>query len=159
VNPAHQSEINDVPDTTSESMSRVYAILVFQGAPRAGHGDGKQHHEDAIWRFGSNTICQRNCIDAMSVDGLDGRIDTDVFDRKAAEGREKQRKCLELIREFQGANRTGFDRDIGLQELAQNRRHGVPSAVVSGKAEPPPLRANELHLEGRSPCGSAPPTG
>jgi hypothetical protein len=46
-------------------------------------------------------------------------MDTDFFDRKATEWREKQRKCLELIREHQYANQTYLDEGIRLLELAQ----------------------------------------
>ena len=49
----------------------------------------------------------------------DGGIDTDVFDRKAAEWRRDQRKCLNLIREHRNANETYFDEGICLIELAQ----------------------------------------
>jgi hypothetical protein len=61
----------------------------------------------------------QNRIDAMYVDKLDGWIDTDFFDRKAAEWREVQRKCLELIREHQDANQTYLEEGIQLLELAQ----------------------------------------
>ncbi len=58
-------------------------------------------------------------IDAMYVDKLDGRIDTNFFDRKSAEWREEQRKCLALIREHQDSNQTYLDEGIRLLELAQ----------------------------------------
>jgi len=54
----------------------------------------------------------------MYVDKLDGRIDSDFFDHKAAEWREEQRKCLELIHEHQDANQTYLDEGIRLLELA-----------------------------------------
>ena len=43
----------------------------------------------------------------------------DFFDRKAAEWREEQQKCLELIREHQDANQTYLDEYTRLLELAQ----------------------------------------
>ena len=55
----------------------------------------------------------------MYIDKLDGRIDTDSFDRKAAEWRGEQEKCLEMIREHQNANQNYFDEGIRLLELAQ----------------------------------------
>ena len=55
----------------------------------------------------------------MYVDKLDGRIDTDFFDRKAAEWRAEQQECLELIRGHQDANQTYLDEGIRLLELAQ----------------------------------------
>ncbi|MGD8207442.1 MAG: DUF3387 domain-containing protein [Thiohalocapsa sp.] len=58
-------------------------------------------------------------FDLLKKDKLDGRIDTDFFDRKAAEWREEQGKCLALIREHQDANQTYLDEGIRLLELAQ----------------------------------------
>ncbi|EAR22155.1 recombinase family protein [Nitrococcus mobilis] len=88
-------------------------------ALRVSHGDEKQHHEDAIRRIQAEYNRLQNRIDAMYVDKLDGRIDIDFFDRKAAEWREEQRKCLALIREHQDANQTYLDEGIRLLELAQ----------------------------------------
>ncbi|MGB5775147.1 MAG: recombinase family protein [Sedimenticolaceae bacterium] len=88
-------------------------------ALRVSHGDEKQHHEDAIRRIQAEYDRLQNRIDAMYVDKLDGRIDTDFFDRKAAEWREEQRKCLALISEHQDANQTYLDEGIRLLELAQ----------------------------------------
>ena len=88
-------------------------------ALRVSHGDEKQHHEDAIRRIQTEYDRLQNRIDAMYVDKLDGRIDTDFFDRKAAEWRTEQQKCLELIRGHQDANQTYLDEGIRLLELAQ----------------------------------------
>jgi hypothetical protein len=61
----------------------------------------------------------------MYVDRLDGRIDTDFFDRKAAEWRGEQQKCLELIRGHQDANQSYLDEGIRLLELAQKAGRSV----------------------------------
>jgi hypothetical protein len=74
-------------------------------ALRVNHGDEKQYHDGAIRRIQAEYDRLQNRIDGMDVDELDGRIDTDFFDRKAAEWREEQRKCLELIREHQAQTR------------------------------------------------------
>jgi len=103
-----------------------FILVVAWGARRAAqprigvsYGDEKQHHEDAIRRIQAEYDRLQNRIDAMYVDKLDGRIDTDFFDRKAAEWRGEQQKCLELIRDHQDANQTYFDEGIRLLELAQ----------------------------------------
>jgi site-specific DNA recombinase len=88
-------------------------------ALRVSHGDEKQHHQDAIRRIQAEYDRLQNRIDAMYVDKLDGRVDTDFFDRKAAEWRNEQQKCLELISEHQDANQTYLDEGIHLLELAQ----------------------------------------
>ena len=48
-------------------------------------------------------------IDAVCVDKLGGRMDTNFFDRKPAEWREERRKFLVLISEHQDANQTYLD--------------------------------------------------
>ena len=88
-------------------------------ALRVSHGDEKQHHDDAIRRIQAEYDRLQKRIDAMYVDKLDGRIDTEFFDLKAAEWREEQRKCLVRISEHQDANQTYFDEGIRLLELAQ----------------------------------------
>ncbi len=88
-------------------------------ALRVSHGDEKQHHDDAIRRIQAEYDRLQNRIDAMYIDKLDGRIDTDFFDRKAAEWRSEQQKCLELIRGHQDANQTYLNEGIRLLELAQ----------------------------------------
>tara|TARA_R110002049_G_scaffold157662_2_gene322641 strand:+ start:200 stop:799 length:600 start_codon:yes stop_codon:yes gene_type:complete len=88
-------------------------------ALRVSHGDEKQHHKDAIQRIQAEYDRLHKRIDAMYLDKLDGRIDTDFFDRKAVEWRGEEQKCLELIREHQDANQTYLDEGIRLFELAQ----------------------------------------
>ena len=55
----------------------------------------------------------------MYVDKLDGRIDATFFDRKAAEWRSEQSRCLETIQGHQDANQTYLEEGIALLELAQ----------------------------------------
>ena len=88
-------------------------------ALRVSHGDEKRHHEEAIRRIRTEYDRLQNRIDVMYVDKLDGRIDTDFFDRKAAEWREEQGKCPVLIGERQDVNQTYLDEGIRLLELAQ----------------------------------------
>jgi hypothetical protein len=56
-------------------------------ALRVSHEDERQHHEDAIRRIQAEYERLQNRIDAMYIDKLDGRVDADFFDRKAAEWR------------------------------------------------------------------------
>lgn len=119
------------PYTREEVLEERFAELLDQlrfddevlawvsQALRVSHGDEKQHHDEAIERIQAEHDRLQKRIDAMYVDKLDGRIDTDFFDRKAAEWRDEQKKCLERIREHQEANQTYFDEGIRLLELAQ----------------------------------------
>jgi len=88
-------------------------------ALHVSHDDEKQHHEDAIRRIQAEYNRFQNRIDAMYIDKLDGRIDVDFFDQKAAEWRAEQQRCLEAIRGHQDANQTYLDEGIRLLELAQ----------------------------------------
>ena len=119
------------PYTREEELDERFAELLdclrfddevlawVSAALRVSHGDEKQHHEEAIHRIQAEYDRLQDRIDAMYVDKLDGRIDTDFFDRKAAEWRAEQQKCLELIREDQDANQTYFEEGIRLLELAE----------------------------------------
>ena len=55
-----------------------YLAWVSQ-ALRVSHGDEKQHHDDAIRRIQAECDRLQDRIDAMYVDKLDGRIDTDFL--------------------------------------------------------------------------------
>jgi site-specific DNA recombinase len=127
-------------------------------ALRVSHGDEKQHHEDAIRRIQADYDRLQNRIDAMYVDKLDGRIDTDFFDRKAAEWREEQRKCLELIREHQDANQTYLDDGIRLLELAQKAGALFREQSPAEKRPGARFRTIGLHVEGWPAHGRIPPT-
>lgn len=55
----------------------------------------------------------------MYIDRLDGRVDKDFFDRKAAEQRRNPQKCPELICGHPDPNPTYFDENIQILEMAQ----------------------------------------
>jgi len=61
-------------------------------ALHVSHADEKQHHKDAIRRIQAEYDRLQNRSDAMYVDKLDGRTDTDFFDHKAAGWRELGRQ-------------------------------------------------------------------
>ena len=65
------------------------------------------------------TKCPVWGVDVMYFDRLDGRIDTEFFDRKTAKLRTEQQECLELIRGHQDANQAFLDEGIRFLELAQ----------------------------------------
>ena len=88
-------------------------------ALHVSHDDEKQHHGDAIRRIQAEYDRFQNRIDAMYIDKLDGRIDADFFDKKAAEWRVEQQRCLAAIRGHQDADQTYLDEGIRLLELAQ----------------------------------------
>ena len=68
---------------------------------------------------GRSAFSEMVAIDVRYIDKLDGRIDSDFFDRKAAQWRDEQQKCLALILDHQGANQCYLDEGIRLLELAQ----------------------------------------
>ena len=83
------------------------------------HRDEKQHHDDPVRRIKADHDRLQSHIDAIYIDKLDGRIDTEFFDQKAAEWRGEQQKCLDLICGHQDANQTYLDEGLRLVELAQ----------------------------------------
>jgi len=88
-------------------------------ALRESHGDEKRHHEEAIARFQAEYVRLQARIDAMYVDKLDGRVDADFFDRKAAEWRSEQERALRSIEAHQGANQNSLEEGVQLLELAR----------------------------------------
>lgn len=58
-------------------------------------------------------------IDAMYMDKLDGRIDNDFFDRKAAEFRSEQSRVMRDVEAHQNANQSYIEDGIRLLDLAR----------------------------------------
>ena len=83
------------------------------------HEDEKRCHDEAILRLQAEFTRLQNRIDAMYVDKLDGRIDTDFFDRKAAEWRVEQDRIQQAIEQHQAANRVYLVEGVRLLELAR----------------------------------------
>jgi hypothetical protein len=88
-------------------------------ALRQSHDDTKRHHEAAIARLHSEYNRLQTRIDGMYVDKLDGRIDSEFFDRKACEWRKQQELLLRSVEEHQAANQTYLEEGVRLLELAQ----------------------------------------
>ncbi len=89
-------------------------------ALRESHEDEKRHHEEAITRLQAEYRRLQARIDAMYVDKLDGRIETEFFERKSAEWRADQDRCQRLIEQHKAANQTYLEEGIRLLELAQS---------------------------------------
>jgi site-specific DNA recombinase len=87
---------------------------------RQSHVDEKRHREEAITRLEAEYKRLQYRIDAMYVDKLAGRIDAAFFDRKAAEWRAEQDKCLAAIVRHQDANESYIEEGIRLLELAKS---------------------------------------
>jgi hypothetical protein len=91
-------------------------------ALRESHQDQKKFHEEAIAKLQKEHKRIQDRIEAMYMDKLDGRIDTDFFDRKTAESRSEQCRLLRDIEAHQVANRSYIEEGIQLLELA-HRAH------------------------------------
>jgi site-specific DNA recombinase len=89
-------------------------------ALRQSHDDEKLEHGAAIAREQAEYNRLQSRIDAMYVDKLDRRIDAAFFDRKAAEWRQEQARCLRAIEQHQAANQSYITEGIQLLELARN---------------------------------------
>jgi hypothetical protein len=67
-----------------------------KGALRESHGDEKKFHDEEIVKQHEHGRIQDR-LDAMYIDKLDGRIDTNFFDCKAAEWRAEQERVRRAI--------------------------------------------------------------
>src|SRR5262249_24108909 len=68
------------------------------------HDDEKKFHDQALARLQAEYTKLQSRLDAMYVDKLDGRIDADFYDRKAAEWQVDQTQLLRSIEEHQATN-------------------------------------------------------
>lgn len=84
------------------------------------HADEKREHEQAVARFEAehDRLLQR--IHAMYVDKLDGRIDTEFFDRMSAEWRAEQDRCVREIERHSAADQSYLEEGLRVLELAKN---------------------------------------
>ena len=94
-------------------------VVVWVGeALRQSHVDEKKFHEEAIARLEAEYKTFQNRLDQMYLDKLDGRIDAQFFDRKAAEWRAEQERVRRAIREHEGANENYLESGVRLLKLA-----------------------------------------
>ena len=88
-------------------------------ALRESHGDERKCHEEASAKLQREHRHIQDRIDAMYMDKLDGRIDNNFFDRKAAEFRSEQCRVMRDIETHQNANQSYIEEGIRLLDLAQ----------------------------------------
>jgi DNA invertase Pin-like site-specific DNA recombinase len=101
-----------------------------------GHADERKAREDAIARLQSEHQRVQGRIEAMYVDKLDGRIDNEFFDRKAADFRAEQVRIMSDIETHQHANQTYIEEGVRLLALA----HRAPIMF----ADQPPAEKRKL---------------
>ena len=56
----------------------------------------------------------------MYLDKLDGRVDSEFFDKMSAQWREEQNRCLREIERHEGAERSYMDEGVQILELARS---------------------------------------
>ncbi|MCY4008008.1 MAG: recombinase family protein [Rhodobacteraceae bacterium] len=89
-------------------------------ALQASHAEEQQEHQAAISRLDAECTRLGERIDAMYIDKLDGRIDGAFFDRKSAEWRAAQNRCLREIAHHQQAGPSYIHEGVALLDLARN---------------------------------------
>ncbi len=87
-------------------------------ALRESHRDEKQFHAEAMAKLQRECKRIQDRLEAMYLDKLDGRIDADFFDRKAAEFRAEQQRILRDMEFHQNADQSYIEEGIQLMELA-----------------------------------------
>jgi len=88
-------------------------------ALRESHIDEKQHHGHAIETLHAEYMRLQKRIDDMYLDKLDGRIETEFFDRKASEWGSEQARIRQDIEQHEGANQTYLEEGLRVLELAR----------------------------------------
>jgi DNA invertase Pin-like site-specific DNA recombinase len=88
-------------------------------AMRDGHEDERKVHADAIVRLQREHQRVQERVDRMYDDKLDGRIDNDFFDRKAAEFRAEQARINTDIAAHDAVMETYVDEGARLGDLAR----------------------------------------
>jgi DNA invertase Pin-like site-specific DNA recombinase len=83
-----------------------------------GSADERKTHEDAIARLQREHQRVQDRIEAMYVDKLDGRIDSEFYDRKATEFRAEQARIMGDIEGHRAAMQGYIDQGDHLRELA-----------------------------------------
>ena len=81
--------------------------------------DETKFHDDAIARLNANIGVSRTAWTRVYMDKLDGPIDAEFFDRKAAEFRSEQCRLMRDREAHQTADRFYIEEGIKLLELAQ----------------------------------------
>jgi site-specific DNA recombinase len=89
-------------------------------ALHGSHGDQKRFREEAIAKLKQDHLRLQKRRDVMYEDGLDGRIDLSLFERKSAEYRQEQARILAEIDGFGAADGQYMEAGIKLLELARN---------------------------------------
>lgn len=92
-------------------------------ALRESHHDETTFREDAIAKLQAERKRVQSRIDTMYLDKLDGRINAEFFDRKAAEFRVQQGDILREIQAHQAADQNYIEEGIKLLDLARSA-HG-----------------------------------
>jgi len=93
-----------------------------RSALHASHADERRDHEDAIRRLQAEHKRIGDRINAMYLDKLDGRVDSEFFDKMSAQWREEQNRCLRKIERHQGAEQSYMDEGVQILELARSAR-------------------------------------
>ena len=83
------------------------------------HASDQRYNEQVIRRLQADHARLEHYIEEMYVDKLDGRVDADFFDNKAAEWRHEQNQLLATIGERQAATRSYLTEGVRLLDLAR----------------------------------------
>jgi site-specific DNA recombinase len=89
------------------------------GALRRSHAEEKQDDEEAITRLRTQETTLENRLRVLYDDRLDGRIDTETHDRKAAQIRAELAEAHRLIEVRHAADRSYVDAGVRLLELTE----------------------------------------
>ena len=102
-------------------------------ALKESHADERKLHDEAIARLKSEHQRLGNRLETLYEDKLDGRIDSQFYDRKSKDWRAEQSKLLQLIGDHEKAEQSYMDEGVRIVELAQKAGDLFDKQVPSEK--------------------------
>jgi hypothetical protein len=101
-------------------------------ALRQSHKDEKAFHDEAIAKLKREHRRIQDRVDIMYTDRLDGRIDSEFFDRKAAEFRSEQARLMGDVQAHQSANQSYVEVGVRILQLAHDAHRLFESVEPAG---------------------------
>ena len=120
------------PYVREEVLAEKFAVVLWglkfdeevlawvTSALKDSHVDERQFHDEAIARLQAEYTRLQSRIDGMYIDKLDGVVETDFYERKAAEWRTAQANIRRTLAEHETANQNYLDEGVRLLELANH---------------------------------------
>ncbi len=108
-------------------------LIWLKEALRDSHADQRKEHDAAVIRLQGEYDRIQKRLHAMYMDKLDGRIDSDFFDRTSAQWRDEQATLLRELSFHQAADQSYLEDGIRLLDLADRAQEIFEKRSVADK--------------------------